>query len=97
MKGVNDLYNDLYLIGKDVAVLHSFGWLHWGERGVVVIRSSMVPNQIDVHGPGGMNINTTTRDREEIHDDHESVFHPFEMEQIKGFLLSNLISFTKGI
>jgi hypothetical protein len=37
----------------------------------------MVPNQIDVHGPGGMNINTTTMNREEIHDDHESVFHPF--------------------
>jgi hypothetical protein len=57
MKGVNDLY----LIGKDVAVLHSFGWLHWVERGVV-IRSSVVPNQIDVHGLGGLNINTTTRD-----------------------------------
>jgi hypothetical protein len=72
MKGVNDLY----LISKDVAVLHSFGWLHLGERGVV-IRSSVVPNQIHVHGLGGLNINTTTRDREEIHDDHESVFHPF--------------------
>jgi hypothetical protein len=46
----------------------------------------MVPNQIDVHGPGGMNINTTTTNPEEIHDDHhQSVFHPFEMEQKKGF------------
>jgi hypothetical protein len=78
--------NNLYLISKDVAVLHSFGWLHWGERGLV-IRAPLVPNQIDVHGPGGLNINTTTRDWEEIYDDHESVFHPFEMEKKRGFIL----------